>query len=219
MSSSIKNSNRDIGSLNPLVQVMTNLAIYKMKSVGIDPLVVETYRSKKRQYYLYGQGRTAKQCINAGMAKKYANKYARDGNILTWILKSNHIYKTAIDIVPIREGKAIWDSSDEETKKIIKIMKSMGFEAGANWKNNPNSQHFQVAGISSSGRTFKEKNANKHITKVVQKKLKKLGYYNGKVDGIWGKNTKQSIKDYKKVVKRKRNAKVGTKMLKELLKI
>lgn len=218
MAVNVKTSTRDIGELNPLVKIMLNSAISQIKEKKITPLVVETYRPKKRQYYLYGQGRSVSNCIGAGMPSKYAKKYARNGSKVTWTLNSIHIKRCAVDLIPQRNGKAIWNSQDKETKKIINIMESVGFEAGANWSSSPDSPHFQVLGIGEKTKTFTKKNANKYVVKMIQMQLKKAGFYNNyTIDGIWGTTTTKAIKKWKKSLEWKQVAKIGTKALKKLL--
>ena len=218
MAVNVTSSTRDINELNPLVQVMLNVALDKIRKKKITPLVVETYRPKERQYYLYGQGRSVATCIGAGMPKSYAQKYARSGNKVTWTLNSIHIQRCAVDLIPQRNGKAIWDSKDKDTKQIISIMESVGFEAGANWSSSPDSPHFQVKGISLNGNCFTKNNTTKFVTKVIQKKLKKAGFYGDyTVDGCWGKATDKAIKKWKKSLGWKKNAKIEATALKKLL--
>lgn len=218
MAVNVKSSTRDIKELNPLVQVMLNVALDKIRKKKITPLVVETYRPKERQYYLYGQGRSVATCIGAGMPKKYAQKYARSGNKCTWTLDSIHIKRCAVDLIPMRNGKAIWNSNDKETKEIISIMQSVGFEAGANWTSSPDSPHFQVDGIKSTSKSFTKTNTNKYVTKMIQKQLKKAGFYGGySVDGKWGTATSNAIKKWRKSLGWSSVASIGTKALKKLL--
>lgn len=218
MAVNVTSITRDIKELNPLVQVMLNKALTKIKNKKITPLVVETYRPLERQYYLYGQGRSVSTCVGAGVPKKYAQKYARGGSKVTWTLNSIHIKRCAVDLIPQRNGKAIWNSKDSETKQIISIMESVGFEAGANWSSSPDSPHFQVKGISVTGKCFTRTNNNKYITKVIQKQLKKAGFYKEyTVDGIWGTATDNAIKKWKKSLGWKVNKKIGTTALKKLL--
>lgn len=149
---------RDIGKLNVLVQVMLAAALREIKAAGVNPLVVETYRTKERQYYLYGQGRTAAQCTVMGVPVAKAKKYAKPGATkVTWTLNSIHIQKKAVDVIPVRNGKDIWNAQDKDTKKIIEIMQKYGFEAGANWTSSPDSPHYQVKGIFSKVFSQKKK--------------------------------------------------------------
>lgn len=213
---------RDTSELNPLVEVMLNVAVKKIKKKGINPLITETYRPKERQYYLYGQGRSVAACVGAGMPKSYAQKYARSGTQVTWTLNSIHIKRCAIDLIPQRKVsgvmKAIYDRNDKETKQIISIMENVGFEAGANWSNSPDSPHFQVDGISTKGKYFKKSNTNKYVTKMIQRQLKKAGFYKDyTVDGNWGKATTNAIKKWKKSCGWKKNARIGVSGLKKLL--
>lgn len=218
MAINVKSSTRDITELNPLVEVMLNKALIKIKKKKINPLVTETYRPKERQYYLYGQGRSVSTCVGAGMPKSYAQKYARGGSKVTWTLNSIHIKRCAVDLIPQRNGQAIWNSNDKETKQIISIMESVGFEAGANWTNSPDSPHFQVDGIKATTKYFKKSNSNKYIVKMIQKQLKKAGFYNDyTIDGKWGKATTNAIKKWKKSCGWKKDAKIGVTGLKKLL--
>jgi peptidoglycan L-alanyl-D-glutamate endopeptidase CwlK len=216
MSVNVTSATRDIKELNPLVQTMLNIALEKIKMENITPLVVETFRPVERQYYLYGQGRTKSTCIIAGVPKKYAQKYARGGDKVTWTLNSIHCKRCAVDLIPKRNGKAIWDSKDSETKQIVNIMESVGFEAGANWAFSPDSPHFQVKGI--VGKKLSRKNNNKFVTKVIQKRLKKLGFYTDFiVDGIWGNGTDNAIILWKKSIKLKQTKDIDCNTLKKLL--
>lgn len=218
MAVNVQSSTRDIKELNPLVQVMLNAALSRIRGRKITPLVVETYRPLERQYYLYGQGRSAAACTGAGMPRKYAQKYARGGSKVTWTLNSIHITRCAVDLIPQRKGKAIWNSQDKDTKQIISIMESVGFEAGANWSSSPDSPHFQVKGITERGKYFTKSNNNKYVTKVIQKQLKKAGFYNNyAIDGSWGTATDNAIKKWKKSLSWKVNKKIGNKALKKLL--
>lgn len=218
MTVNVKTTTRDIEELNPLVKIMLEEALRKIRKNNIIPLVVETYRPKLRQYYLYGEGRTVATCVGAGMPKKYAQQYARKGKQCTWTLNSIHIKRCAVDLVPQRDGKAIWNSKDKDTLKIIDVMKSVGFEAGANWHSSPDSPHFQVLGLGEKTKTFTKSNANKYVVKMIQKKLKKAGFYGDyAVDGSWGKATTTAIKKWKKSLGWTVNAKIGATALKKLL--
>lgn len=208
---------RDAGKLNVLVQVMLAAALKKIKSAGVNPLVVETYRPKERQYYLYGQGRTVAQCTAAGIPAAEAKKYARPGmKQCTWTLNSIHIQKKAVDVVPVRKGKAIWNAQDKDTKKIIEIMQKYGFEAGANWSS-PDSPHFQVKGT--FGTVFERARNTKYVTRAIQEALVKARCYAGKVDGLWGDETTTAVNKFRKAQGWKQNGKIGKKGLKKLLKM
>lgn len=207
---------RDTKKLNVLVQVMLEAALKEMRSDGVNPLVVETYRPRERQYYLYGQGRTAAQCTAAGIPAAKAKKYARPGmKQCTWTLSSIHIQKKAVDVVPVRKGKAVWNARDKDTRKIIEIMQKYGFEAGANWTKSPDSPHYQVKG--SFSKVFSRAKTTVYVTKTIQTALKRFGFYDGKTDGIWGAGTTKAVNDFRKANGWLQTGKIGRKALKKLL--
>lgn len=178
---------RDKKELNILCQTLLNLALTEITKEGINPLLVETYRSQERQEELWAQGRT------------------EPGNKITWTLHSIHTLRNAVDLVPQRKINdrmtAIWDSNDKETKKIISIMTKYGFEAGANWSSNSDSPHFQIKGVSTTGKVYSATNNNLFITMVIQlalnKKLKLKGDALLKVDGDWGPKTTKAINKFR----------------------
>lgn len=207
---------RDTGKLNVLVQVMLAAALKKIRAAGVNPLIVETYRSKERQYYLYGQGRTVSQCIAAGVPASKAKKYANPGmRQCTWTLNSIHIQKKAVDVIPLRNGKAVWDVKDKDTKVIVDIMQGYGFEAGANWTKSPDSPHFQVKGI--FGKVFSQAKNTPYVTKAVQRALRNLGFYTGKIDGAWGAATTKAVNKFRKSQGWLQSGKLGKTALKRLL--
>lgn len=194
---------RDISKLNPLCQILLNKAIKEIKAVGINPLVVETYRSQARQNYLYSLGRTIA------------------GTKVTWTQVSIHTKRNAVDLVPQRkvngEMTAIWNSKDKETKKIIEIMTRYGFEAGANWATSPDSPHFQIKGVSSTAKSYSANNTNTYITKMIQKALNSKIKANLTVDGKWGSATTKAVNKFRRQFNWKEDGKVGVETLKKLL--
>ncbi|MDE5588228.1 MAG: M15 family metallopeptidase [Acetatifactor sp.] len=213
---SVTDQCRDAGKLNVLVQVMLSAALKEIKVTGVNPLVVETYRSKERQYYLYGQGRTVAQCTAVGVPAAKAKKYAKPGATkVTWTLNSIHIQKKAVDVIPVRNGRAIWNTNDKDTKKIIEIMQKYGFEAGANWTSSPDSPHYQVKGTFS--KVFSQEKNTTYVTKSIQRALKAFGFYTGKIDGIWGATTTKAVNLFRKANGWQQSGKIGKTALKKLL--
>jgi peptidoglycan LD-endopeptidase CwlK len=211
---------RDIKELNPLVQVMLNLALEDIKSQGINPLVVETYRPLERQRYLYCQGRTIAECTAAGITKTFATAHsAPKAQKVTWTLNSIHIQRKAVDVVPQRKvsGKmtAIWDSRDKETKAIIATMLKYGFEPGANWKSNPDSPHFQASG--SYDNLFYAGHTTYYVTMAVQIALNKQIGAGLVTDGIWGDKTTAAVNKFRVQNLWIQNGKLGATALKKLL--
>lgn len=194
---------RDIAELNPLCQILLNKALEDIKAAGINPLVVETYRSQVRQNYLYSQGRTT------------------PGAKVTWTQSSIHTQRNAVDVVPQRkvEGKmtAIWNAKDKETVKIISIMTKYGFESGANWLSSPDSPHFQIKGVSKTAKSYSTTNTNSFIAKMIQRLLNEKINAKLTVDGKWGTNTTKAVNKFRAKQGWKEDGKVGVETLKKLL--
>lgn len=176
---------------------MLELALEDIRSQGVNPLVVETYRPQERQNYLYCQGRTIAEAtakgINSTFAKAYCNPKA--GKV-TWTLNSVHKSRKAVDVVPQRNGKAIWNTKDKDTQIIIYTMQKYGFEAGANWTTTPDSPHFQVKGDFAN--VFDAKHNTVFVTKVIQSALNKKECNNLMLDGKWGKATTEAVNRFRK---------------------
>lgn len=179
---------RDVNKLNGVVKTLLSLALEEIKACGITPLVVETYRTQERQYWLYGQGRNALQLIK----KKVPVKYAHKGPIVTQTLNSIHTSGCAVDVIPMRGGKAIWSANDKDTKQIIAIMQDYGFEAGANWKSFPDSPHFQIKLPTPKYNSVSQDNTTIFLTKAIQDRL------GIRADGIWGKQTNEAVDHYRR---------------------
>lgn len=230
---SVTSSSRSLDDLHPLVKALAELAIEEIKSFGINPLIVETYRSQERQYYLYCKGRSLAQATKGKVPLTKAIKYIAQltkekykGGQVTWTLNSQHIQKRAIDVIPQRRinGKmtAIWNARDTETRKIIATMSKYGFEAGANWTTNADSPHFQVK-LDLAG-TFKRGHSTYYVTLAIQKALNKArskGLNFGaklKEDGIWGGKTDLAVIEFRKFMKYKTHpASLGKAAIKDLL--
>lgn len=195
---------RDLKDLKPILQVMADAALRDIKKLSITPLVVETYRELIRQMELYCKGRTVAECVKVGIPKSFAEKYCVKGSKVTWTLKSLHIERLAIDVIPQRKDKtgkwvAIWNAKDKETLKIIEIMGRYGFEAGANWTKNVDSPHFQVKGL--VGNTVHKGNTTVYLTKAIQTHLNKKIGAGLVVDGIWGTKTTNAVNAFRKAKK------------------
>ena len=122
-------TNRRIKTLHPKLQ---RLATYFINEVeirhGIKLRVTQATRTIAQQNALYAQGRTKP-------GKRVTD--ARGG-------KSYHNYALAIDVVEIKNGKAIWDNNDNNWKLIGKVGISLGFTWGGTWKKDPDRPHFQM---------------------------------------------------------------------------
>lgn len=218
----VTSSCRDINELNILVKTMLEIALADIKSQGVNPLVVETYRPQERQNYLYCQGRTMAECTAKGITSTFAKAYCNPkGGKVTWTLNSVHKSRKAADVIPQRlvNGKmtAIWNTKDPQTQIIIKTMQKYGFEAGANWTTTPDSPHFQVTGNFTN--IFDRGNNNKYVAKAIQEALNKKINVGLVVDGKWGPATDNAISNFRKRMKYKSSKPMlGAAALKELMK-
>lgn len=112
--------------LLPIVQKKLDEFKALAKAQGYDFLVTCTYRSPEQQNVLYAQGRTTP-------GARVTN--ARGG-------QSIHQYHCAFDIVPLFQGKAVWDN-DDLWKKLGYIGQSVGLEWGGSWSSIIDRPHFQ----------------------------------------------------------------------------
>ena len=122
-------NSRNLDDLAPPVKKRAEAFIAAAKAKGIDLLVTSTYRDSESQNALYAQGRTA------------------PGNIVTRAKagQSWHNWRCALDVVPLVNGKAIWDDH-AMWKQVGEIGKSCGLEWAGDWKTFKEYPHFQYTG-------------------------------------------------------------------------
>lgn len=136
-------NSRKLMDLNAKVAAMATQHIANCKDLGIDILITSTYRDAESQNALYAQGRTT------------------PGNIVTNAKagQSYHNFRVAYDVVPMRNGKPVWDASDPIWKLVGEAGKKAGLEWAGDWKKFKEFPHFQYTG----GLTLKDFQAGKHI--------------------------------------------------------
>jgi peptidoglycan L-alanyl-D-glutamate endopeptidase CwlK len=122
-------NSRSLDDLAPPAKQRAEAFIAAAKEKGIDLLVTSTYRDNESQNALYAQGRTA------------------PGNIVTRAKagQSWHNWRCALDVVPLVNGKAIWDDQ-AMWKKVGEIGKSCGLEWAGDWVTFKEFPHFQYTG-------------------------------------------------------------------------
>ncbi len=124
---------RSLDDLNPLVAAQARELIARCQSEGIDLLVTSTYRDLESQAKLYAQGRTAPGRIVTN---------AKPG-------QSFHNWRVAFDVVPLRHGKPVWDTSGENRflwQQIGALGESVGLEWAGRWRKFRELAHFQFTG-------------------------------------------------------------------------
>ena len=122
-------NSRSLDDLAPPAKQRAEAFIAAAKEKGIDLLVTSTYRDNESQNALYAQGRTT------------------PGNIVTRAKagQSWHNWRCALDVVPLVNGKAIWDDQ-AMWKKVGEIGKSCGLEWAGDWVTFKEFPHFQYTG-------------------------------------------------------------------------
>jgi peptidoglycan L-alanyl-D-glutamate endopeptidase CwlK len=122
-------NSRNLDDLAPPAKQRAEAFIAAAKAKGIDLLVTSTYRDSESQDALYAQGRTI------------------PGNIVTRAKagQSWHNWRCALDVVPLVNGKAIWDDQ-ALWKQVGEIGKSCGLEWAGDWRTFKEYPHFQYTG-------------------------------------------------------------------------
>jgi len=136
-------NSRSLDELLTPVRARVDQFLADCKNHGIDLLVTSTYRDNESQDALYAQGRTA------------------PGNIVTNAKggQSYHNFRCAVDIVPLVNGKPVWDGKDPIWVKVGSLGKQAGLEWAGEWKSFKELAHFQYTG----GLTLADLNAGKTI--------------------------------------------------------
>lgn len=122
-------NSRKLEDLHPYVASLARKMIAAAKKEGIEVLVTSTYRDEESQNALYAQGRT------------------KPGRIVTNAKagQSWHNFRLAFDVVPLVNGKAMWN--DLRTfKRLGTIGKSVGLEWAGDWVSFKEYPHFQWTG-------------------------------------------------------------------------
>lgn len=73
----------------------------------VDFAIVQGNRTLDEQRQLFGEGRTAAECLAAGVPAAFAKP---DAQKVTWTLRSNHLNGDAIDVCPVVNGALEWDN-------------------------------------------------------------------------------------------------------------
>ena len=142
---------KKLGDLKPYVAAKAAVALAELKKAGVSCVVTYTLRTKEEQSALYAQGREALKTVNE--KRKLAGLYALSEKENTYTVTncdgvktmSRHQTGTAIDVVPVQDGKSVWpNGNDPRWIAIAGIMKKHGFTWGGDWKEFPDYPHFQM---------------------------------------------------------------------------
>lgn len=123
-------NSRNVNDLDPAARLICNDHLARCRHAGIELIVTSTWRDFEAQEALYAIGRTVhpeRRCVTN----------AKAGH--SW-----HNFKVAWDVVPLINGKAIWDERDPLWKEVVQMGKDAGAEAGADWPTFKDLPHFQI---------------------------------------------------------------------------
>ena len=120
-------NSRNLDDLLPAVKVRVEKFLNAAKDAGIDLLVTSTYRDNESQNALYAQGRT------------------KPGRIVTNAKggQSFHNYRCAVDVVPLLNGKPVWDAENDIWQKVGDLGIAAGLEWAGKWTKFREMPHFQ----------------------------------------------------------------------------
>ena len=127
-------NSRSLSELHPVCKEKAEKFLSLAKDNGIDLLVTSTYRDNESQAALFAQGRTKPGMIVTN---------ARPGQ--SW-----HNWRCAFDVVPIRNGKPVWNTTGPDGdlwRKVGEFGESVGFEWAGRWTGKLREfAHFQYTG-------------------------------------------------------------------------
>lgn len=122
-------NSRNIGDLHPRVADLCRQFIERCHEVGVDVVVISTFRDVECQAALYAQGRTAPGHVVTN---------AKPG-------QSYHNYRVAFDFVPLVYGKIQWEN-EALFEKCGLIAEGVGLEWAGRWVGFKEQDHCQFTG-------------------------------------------------------------------------
>lgn len=127
-------SSRRLEHLHPAMWPLVERLLASARLEGIDLLVTCTWRSAEEQARLYAQGRTAPGRIVTN---------AKPGQSMHNFMLRGQPASLAVDVVPLRFGKPIWDSKDALWQEVGDLGQAAGLEWAGRWKRFREYPHFQ----------------------------------------------------------------------------
>jgi peptidoglycan LD-endopeptidase CwlK len=120
-------ASRKIADLHPMLQPLCAEFLEKAKDKGIDVLLICTYRSAEEQAQLYAKGRngTPGPIVTNAKPGESEHNFTIGGKPAA----------RAFDVVPMLNGKCIWDVGSPLWQMLGKI----GLELGLDWYGAPGS--------------------------------------------------------------------------------
>lgn len=123
-------NSRALADLHPKVSLIAQAHVNNCKKKGVDLLITCTYRDAESQDKLYAQGRTepGKVVTNAQGGQSF------------------HQYRVAYDVVPLVNGKPVWNTDHPAWTVAADEGKKLGLEWAGDWKKFKEFPHFQYTG-------------------------------------------------------------------------
>jgi peptidoglycan L-alanyl-D-glutamate endopeptidase CwlK len=130
-------ANRKLTDLHPTLQPICATFLERCKAAGLDILITCTHRTGAEQDELYSHGRTAP-------GPKVTN--ARAGQSMHNFTINGAPAAKAFDMVPLVNGKAMWDAKHPAWAKAGAIGEALGLEWAGRWVSFREFPHFQLKG-------------------------------------------------------------------------
>ena len=125
---------RDLDLLHPEFRLMVDRWLAHCKAINLELVVTCTWRSPAEQAQLYAQGRTAPGKIVTN---------AKPGQSMHNVTLGGQPASLAIDVVPLRNGKPVWDNTDPIWQQVGAAGEQAGLEWAGRWKRFREFPHFQ----------------------------------------------------------------------------
>jgi|SRR3990167_70934 len=129
-------ASRKLSDLDPRMVPLVENFVADCAKVGVDLLVTCTYRSNREQAEAYAKGRTMPGAIVTN-AKPGQSKH----NAVNTLLRPA---SQAVDVVPMRAGKCVWDDRDPVWQTVGEIGERVGLEWAGRWTKMRELAHFQL---------------------------------------------------------------------------
>lgn len=130
-------ASRDLKHLHPLLRPKCEAFLAEAERRGTGVLITCTYRSNAEQDALYAQGRTAPgRIVTRARGGQSAHNF---------LLLDGTPAAKAFDVVPMVDGKPMWDAKHPSWQ----VLGAIGLELGLNWYGAPTAKfreypHFQL---------------------------------------------------------------------------
>ena len=159
---------RDVKKLSAQAQKAYALFMEECERQKLNVLIVETLRTKERQYFLACQGRTVPQAKAMGVPATFAEKYANPSEKqVTWTLDSNHLGGMAFDFCKNVKGQEYSDKAF--FNKCGEIVSDLGLEWGGAFGDSP---HVQVPKGWKEPIIKEDEELKKAVTKIIDSGVK-----------------------------------------------